>query len=76
MEQDFNEAVKWFRKAAEQGEYISHYYLGLCYENGEGVPQDKAEAVKWYRKAAEQGDEVAKEALKRLELHTELRVES
>ena len=53
--QDKEEAVKWYRKAAEQGVAEAQFNLGVCYDNGEGVAQDKEEAVKWYRKAAEQG---------------------
>ena len=53
---NFSEAVKWFRKAAEQGDADAHTILGEMYEKGKGVRQDYAEAVKWYRKAAEQGD--------------------
>jgi uncharacterized protein len=52
---DYAEAVKWFRKAAEQGDAIAQYNLALMYRDGEGVTQDDAEAVKWFRKAAEQG---------------------
>jgi TPR repeat protein len=40
---------------AKQGDAKSQVGLGLCYERGEGVPEDKVEAVKWYCKAAEQG---------------------
>ena len=53
--QDYKEAVKWYRLAAEQGYADAQYNLGLMYSNGEGVPQDYKEAVKWYRLAAEQG---------------------
>ena len=53
--QDYAEAVKWYRKAAEQGLAEAQINLGYCYENGQGVPQDCTEAVKWYRKAAEHG---------------------
>ena len=56
---DYSEAVKWYRKAAEQGDATAQYNLGVCYEKGRGVPQDYSEAVKWYRKAAEQGDATA-----------------
>jgi TPR repeat protein len=52
---DDAEAVKWYRKAAEQGLAEAQYNLGVMYDEGEGVPKDDAEAVKWYRKAAEQG---------------------
>ena len=44
-------AMKWYRKAAEQGLPKAQKSLGLlCLED------DKAEAVKWFRKAAQQGD--------------------
>src|SRR6266403_100398 len=48
------EAVKWFRKAAEQNFAAAQNRLGVCYGNGEGVAKDQVEAVKWFRKAAEQ----------------------
>jgi len=47
------EAVKWFRKAVEQG--VGMIDLGMCYRNGDGVPEDKAEALRWFRKAADNG---------------------
>ena len=53
--QDDAEAVKWYRKAAEQGNADAQNWLGWMYQNGKGVPPDDAEAVEWYRKAAEQG---------------------
>ena len=49
------EAVKWYRKAAEQGIANAQFRLGVCYEDGMGVVKDEAEAMKWWRKAAEQG---------------------
>ena len=71
IKEDKVEAVKWSRKAAEQGDADAQYNLGNCYGRGEGVEQDKAEAVKWYHKAAEQGNKNAKEALKRLGVDSE-----
>ena len=53
------EAVKWYRKAADQGHASAQYNLGVMYSNGEGVPENDAEAVKWYRKAADQGNAMA-----------------
>lgn len=47
------EAVKWFRKAAEQGHVKAQYHLATCYQMGEGIGKDRTEAVKWFRKAAE-----------------------
>ena len=54
--QDLNEAVEWFRRAADQRDAAAQFYLGVMYSEGQGVPQDYAEAVKWYRLAADQGD--------------------
>ncbi len=53
------EAVKWYRRAAEQGNATAQCNLGYCYDNGQGVEQNLEEAVKWYRKAAEQGNATA-----------------
>lgn len=47
--------MKWYRKAAEQGNADGQFELGRCYANGQGAARDKVEAVKWFRKAAEQG---------------------
>ena len=55
-EQDHSEAVKWYRKAAEQGHANAQNNLGWMYQNGWGIEQDYYEAVKWYRKAAELGN--------------------
>ena len=50
------EAVKWYRKAAEQGHIEAQNRLGMMYRDGRGVTQDHTEAVKWFLKAAEQGN--------------------
>ena len=59
VHQDYSEAVKWFRKSAEQDNAHGQNALGLCYNNGWGVVQDYAEAFKWLRKSAEQGNSKA-----------------
>ncbi|MGN0866759.1 MAG: tetratricopeptide repeat protein [Oligosphaeraceae bacterium] len=61
--QDWEEAVKWWRLAAEQWYADAQYKLAECYADGNGVPQDWEEAVKWYRLAAEQGHAKAQKAL-------------
>jgi S1-C subfamily serine protease len=48
------EAVKWYRKSAEQGFVAAQLILGMIYDSGKGVIKDYEEAAKWYRKAAEQ----------------------
>jgi uncharacterized protein len=63
VSQNYVEAVKWFRLAADQGNGYAQFNLGFMYDKGEGVPQDYAEAVKWYRKAADQGNGAAQVGL-------------
>ena len=52
---DHVEAVKWVRKAAEQGFARAQYDLGFMYEFGTGVERSNEKAAEWYLKAAEQG---------------------
>lgn len=61
--QDYAETVKWWRKAAEQGDVDAQFNLGCMYNRGQGVPQDYVEAAKWWHKAAEQGDAPAQNIL-------------
>ena len=55
--------MKWYRKAADQGDARAQRNLGICYRFGTGVTKDEVVAVKWYRLAAEQGDDLALRAL-------------
>ena len=57
---DSAEAVKWFRKAAEQGESHAQLCLGACYAVGDGVIKDYVEAYRWYNLASAQGEQDAK----------------
>ena len=54
--QNYAEAVRWCRKAADQGYARAQHNLGYMYEKGYGVDQDYVEAARWYRKAADQGN--------------------
>jgi TonB family protein len=47
------EALKRFRKSAEQGNPDAQNALGQMYEDGRGLIQDYSLAAEWYRKAAE-----------------------
>lgn len=53
---NFVEAARWFRMAAEQGHAEAQVELGYIYAEGQGVSQDHVEAVRWFRLAAEQGN--------------------
>jgi Sel1 repeat-containing protein len=59
VRQDSAEALKWFRKAAEQGDLRAQHSLGFMYSVGQGVPQNYVEAYRWYNLAAAQADKSA-----------------
>jgi TPR repeat protein len=54
VSEDNVEAVKWCRKAADQGFADAQYRLGNFYFKGEGVAKDGVVANEWFRKSAEQ----------------------
>jgi TPR repeat protein len=54
--QDYAEALKWYRLAAQQGSADAQSNLGLMYYNGQGVVQDYAKAHSWLNLAAIKGD--------------------
>jgi len=53
VKQDYVEAVKWYRKAADQGSANAQYFLGVIYADGLGVKRDYLEAVEWFKKACD-----------------------
>jgi TPR repeat protein len=55
VQQNYSEAVKYYKKAAEQGHADGQNSLGFMYQHGLGIQRSYAEAMNWYRKAAEQG---------------------
>ena len=59
--QDYGEAVRWYRLAADQGHASAQRNLGGMYAAGRGVPQDDVAAHMWANLAAAQGDETARE---------------
>lgn len=61
---NYSEAVRWYRKAAEQGFAPAQESLGFMYYNGYGVPKDDSEAERWWKKAAAQGNQSAIDDLK------------
>ena len=57
--QNYAEAAKWYRMAADQGHTNAKNSLEALYRFGQGVAQDYTEALKCYRMAAEQGHALA-----------------
>ena len=62
--QDYQEALKWYRLAAAQGDASAQNNIGWMYLKGYGVTQDHQEALKLFRLAAAQGNATAIENLK------------
>ena len=59
IEQDYAQALEWYRKAADLGETDSMINIGGMYLYGQGVEQDYTQALEWYEKAADLGKENA-----------------
>ena len=57
--QDYAEAVKWYRLAAEQGNVSAQVSLAFAFHSGAGVEQDYFAAVKWFSLAARQESAIA-----------------
>lgn len=54
--QDYAEAVRCCRKAADQGLAEAQCCLGGLYTEGRGMAQNDVEAVRWFEEAASQGN--------------------
>ena len=52
---DFEKAIYWFKKAADNECILAYHNLGVCYLEGNGVMCDTLKAMSWFKKSAEQG---------------------
>ncbi|MGH8550708.1 MAG: tetratricopeptide repeat protein, partial [Methylococcales bacterium] len=59
VEKSPNQAVNWYRNAAQQGNRLAQYNLGWMLDIGDGLERNLDEAVSWYAKAARLGDQYA-----------------
>ncbi len=55
VQQNHEEAARWYFKSANQGYADAQFALGLCFLHGRGVWEDHNEAIKWFCAAANQG---------------------
>lgn len=62
-DKQYQEAMPWFRKAADAGDAEAAYFVGALYYFGYGVAQDYKEAAKWYKQSALGGDAAGQYAL-------------
>ncbi|HGE9192159.1 TPA: tetratricopeptide repeat protein, partial [Escherichia coli] len=70
LPQNLPDAGVWFKKAAAQGNFAAHFYLGRMYQNGDGVERNMEKARFHLSNAAEGGIEPALKALNELEHQT------
>lgn len=54
--QNYGDAMKWFREAADAGDAEAMTMMGRMYAEGNGTPKSDVEALKWFRAAADAGD--------------------
>jgi tetratricopeptide (TPR) repeat protein len=59
VEQDYQKAMEWYMKAANQNHAAAQFNIGWLYRNGQGVAQDYQKAMEWYMKAANQNHAAA-----------------
>ena len=58
--EDYMEAAKWYRKAAEQEIASALNNLGVMYQNGKGMTEDYIQSYAWYNLAVSSGSDVAR----------------
>ncbi|MEK7764447.1 MAG: tetratricopeptide repeat protein, partial [Nitrospirota bacterium] len=61
---DYQQALRWFRLAADQGEALAQTKIAIMYDDGQGVRRNIVQAYKWYSLAATNGDKPATLLLK------------
>lgn len=54
LQEDPQQAVAWYRKAAEQGVAEAQFNLAHCLATGRGTVQNYVESFAWMQKAAQQ----------------------
>lgn len=55
-----SEAIQWCLRNAAEGDSHAMCFLGVCYYEGDGVPQDLTEAYCWFNVAAALGNRKAR----------------
>ncbi|KAF9139882.1 hypothetical protein BGX30_007349 [Mortierella sp. GBA39] len=58
--QDYQAAMDWYLRAAEQGDAVGQRKVGVLYNHGLGVKQNYLTAMNWYIKSADLGNARAK----------------
>lgn len=62
-QQNYSEALYYYKQAAELGHASSQYLLGEMYEQAKGTKRNMRQAANWYAQAAKQGHVMAQATL-------------
>lgn len=54
LKQDYAEAYKWYRAAADRNDPFAQASVGLLYRFGKGVPKDPVQSYMWFQLAINQ----------------------
>lgn len=57
--QSYEEATKWYKKAAKLGDSYAQRQLGRRYREGKGIRKNIPNAIKWFQRSGENGDSSA-----------------
>jgi uncharacterized protein len=72
---NYDRALKFFRRASEEGNMVADWYLGHMYRSGRGVARDDATAFSYYSRVAEAFDDEEPDKKKlRIMVDAQLRV--
>ena len=63
VKENYVEALKWFNRAANNGDQFAQDKLGLVYYIGKGVVENFVKSASWYDKSAKQGNPWAQSSL-------------
>jgi uncharacterized protein len=72
---NYERAIKFFRRASDDGNLVADWYLGHMYRKGRGVTQDDATAFSYYSRVADRFDPDEKDQNRlRIMVDSQLRV--
>jgi TPR repeat protein len=63
VQRDYAESLRWYKMAADLGDWSAMVSIGKLYERGLGVAKSTSNAREWYRKA-EDAENAEKKMLK------------
>lgn len=62
---DFDEAARWYSRAAKQGNKVAQFNLAMCYREGDGVKKSHRWCRYWLEQAAAQMHRRSRQLLKK-----------